>query len=136
MASSSASVTTARYVAPKDQTIAYPCEIGNRNSSIATATYVAKPTPSIYTFTSTCGEDCAGQDLVRIWAYSIDDCVNACVNVNLVPNGINCTAVALRADMGSHEVQSTLGANCFLKTACQMPIPSADAMIMRATLNL
>jgi PKD repeat protein len=124
------------YVAPTDQTIAYPCEASKINSSTVTATYHAKATPSIYTYTSTCGEDCQGQDLFRIWAYSIDACVNACVNVNFAVGGNNCTAVALRADMGSPAIQNTLGANCFLKTACQTPVPQPDTMIMHATLNL
>jgi dissimilatory sulfite reductase (desulfoviridin) alpha/beta subunit len=78
------------------------------------------PNASSFKYVTVCGEDCVGEDLFSIWAYSLEACVQACRNMQYVHSTDKvCKAIALRADMQNVGI---LGGNCYLKTGCSEPI--------------
>jgi len=78
------------------------------------------PNSSSFKYVAVCGEDCVGEDLFSIWAYSLEACLQACRNMQYVHSTDKvCKAIALRADMQN---VGMLGGNCYLKTGCSTPI--------------
>ncbi len=78
---------------------------------IPSATYTAQITD--FVFTSRCGTDYAGQDLLGLYMYSFDDCIEACANWNEQAAGRNASCRAISYDT----TMSLPVGNCFLKPA-------------------
>lgn len=126
--SATSSATSANSYTP-DVTVAVDCpKINNTN-----ITSFYGPNSGTYTYTVTCGQDCSNDNIFPIWAFSLDMCVEACVNMNSVASTElpQCKAVAFRADMGN---VTTLGGNCFLKSNCSQPVTQLLAQISHAIL--
>ncbi|KAH6986848.1 hypothetical protein EDB80DRAFT_898197 [Ilyonectria destructans] len=123
---SSGSINTDSFVAPTGATIDVDCSQQNPIQQVW-------PLESkTYYYNLTCHEDCPGGDLFAIWSYSVDMCVEACVNMNM-GNVANCTWVAFRADLSN---VVGLGGNCYLKTTCPEIKAQPGIKISHASLNL
>lgn len=126
-----------KYLPPDPANVTLALNCGRKNP-------VELPYPTqnnlVNSYNLTCGEDCSGQDLFAIWAYSLDHCVNACryfyhggSSKISIPANIECQAVAFKQNMDSGDVTRHSG-NCFLKTNCSEPY--RNVAVARAILNL
>ena len=57
-------------------------------------------------------------DIIAFVAYTIQQCVDACSNMNVIAGSVKCRAVAM-TDGINHEWDNNVAANCWLKSASQ-----------------
>ncbi|USP80176.1 uncharacterized protein yc1106_07450 [Curvularia clavata] len=57
-------------------------------------------------------------DIIAILAYTLQQCVDACSNMNIIAGSVKCRAVAMTNGL-DYEYQNNIAANCWLKSASQ-----------------
>jgi hypothetical protein len=57
-------------------------------------------------------------DIIAFVAYTIQQCVDACSNMNTIAGSVKCRAVAM-TDGINYEWDNNIAANCWLKSASQ-----------------
>jgi hypothetical protein len=57
-------------------------------------------------------------DIIAFEAYTIQQCVDACSNMNIIAGSVKCRAVAMTNGL-NYEWHNNVAANCWLKSASQ-----------------
>ena len=57
-------------------------------------------------------------DIVAFLAYTMQQCVEACSNMNVIAGSVKCRAVAMTNEV-AYEFDNSIAANCWLKSASQ-----------------
>jgi hypothetical protein len=61
------------------------------------------------------GKDILNNDITGIFAYSLQQCIDACSTMNAINNDDNCKAVVLISTLAA-QYELNKGANCWLKS--------------------
>ena len=80
-----------------------------------------------FNFKIYCNTTLGGQDLAPIIAYSINDCLDACLSYNLNPNKVNgtqCVGWSMALSVAFFAIHP-VNANCFLKNT---PLPGMSTV--------
>jgi hypothetical protein len=66
-------------------------------------------------YATTPGKDILKNDITAIFAYTLQQCIDACSTMNAINNDDNCKAVVLISTL-KREYEMNKGANCWLKS--------------------
>jgi hypothetical protein len=66
-------------------------------------------------YAATVGKDIANNDITGIFAYTLQQCIDACSTMNAINKDDGCKAVVLISSL-KREYEMNRGANCWLKS--------------------